>query len=163
MLSSLLCYISLKMAVQEDLEEERKEEEELKRQNAKRKRKNWNTWTAEMNCVAWKMGQWVCHLNCDCVHLWPMLLSFRFFPFVRTKIKWIDTWHRRRRILVKVNQRKLKDKICTNHSGIRLLEYNEMLSHSPCYFIYFPHWVQGLHCQQSQFLWGTELSSNALT
>lgn len=31
---------SLKMAVQEDLEEERKEEEELNRQNAKRKRKN---------------------------------------------------------------------------------------------------------------------------
>lgn len=39
-LSSLLCYVSLKMAVQEDLEEERKEEEELKRQNAKRKRRN---------------------------------------------------------------------------------------------------------------------------
>lgn len=37
---SVICHFSLRMAVQEDLEEERREEEELKRKNVKRKKMN---------------------------------------------------------------------------------------------------------------------------
>ena len=38
------------------------------------------------------------------------------------------------------------DKICTNHSGITTYKLQKK------YIIYFLHWVQGLHCQRSQFL-----------
>lgn len=37
------------------------------------------------------------------------------------------------------NLEKVKEKICTNHSGIRPLGCDEKVSHFPCYIIYFLH------------------------
>ena len=97
------------MAVQEDLEEQRKEEEELKR-SIKRRKKNWRCFADELNffffflkketltwqeCVsAYTEGQWLCPPR-------PSLLSLCFSRCDWTRTEWIDTCHWLKRKIIK--------------------------------------------------------------
>lgn len=82
MFSFLPRNISLRLAVQEDLEEERKEEEEIKRNNVKRKKRNWSPFNC---CDEKRITQWLSTL----LHLGPVaFFSSLSLSLDKNEIEW---------------------------------------------------------------------------
>lgn len=114
------CHVSLRLAVQEDLEEERKEQEEMKRKTAKRKK-----WPEALEQKNHKL------LNIVWLSI-PCFAPVAFFsPRVWTKME-LSVLERTPRQEF-ISQKDLNGKICTNCLGIWLR--CKVLSFSPWLFI----------------------------